>query len=578
MIDRVTKYAEEVVAGKYIVGKLHKLACKRHLDDLEKSKNGEIDFYWDVEESERILEYAETLTTIEGFYKKPVKLLGFQIFDIGARFGWKNKRGFRRFRRSYISMARQNGKSFENGIILSYIAECCGYNFGKLFTVATKKRQAKIAWEEINKFIKADPELDELFDVKEYINLIKSKDTNCTIEALSKEAGLDDGFRSIGSSLDEIHQHKSNAIYKAIYDGTGSLDETLVSMITTRGTEINSFCFEMDTYASNILKGVAFAEDFFVDIYCLDKDDDIWDEKNWIKSNPYLATTETGLEVIKNDARTAKDLGGMDLRDFLTKRLNMWARNTENQYIDIEKWKSCATKKKLEGMRGRKCYAGLDLSSGGDLTTLALEFPLENNKFYLYSHSFMPSPRLEEHIRTDIAPYDIWENKKLITTTGGNTDYKNDYKFIISHLRELIGVYDLKLQAIGYDNHNADTFLSDLEEFGVPLLEIKQSAKFLNDGTVDMRLNIKSELIEYDEDNELMSWSFSNAKVVANSFGEIKVDKEPKAKNKRIDPVDASIDAHITFMKLKEEEPVDVNSAINEYLEKMGWNTKKVDS
>lgn len=578
MIDRVTKYAEEVVAGKYVVGKLHKLACKRHLDDLEKSKNGEIDFYWDVEDSERILEYAETLTTIEGFYKKPVKLLGFQIFDIGARFGWKNKRGFRRFRRSYISMARQNGKSFENGIILSYIAECCGYNFGKLFTVATKKRQAKIAWDEINKFLKADPELDELFDVKEYINLIKSKDTNCTIEALSKEAGLDDGFRSIGSSLDEIHQHKSNAIYKAIYDGTGSLDETLVSMITTRGTEINSFCFEMDTYASNILKGVAFAEDFFVDIYCLDKEDDIWDEKNWIKSNPYLATTETGLEVIKNDARTAKDLGGMDLRDFLTKRLNMWARNTENQYIDIDKWKLCATKKTLEDMRGKKCYAGLDLSSGGDLTTLALEFPLENNKFYLYSHSFMPSPRLEEHIRTDIAPYDIWENKKLITTTGGNTDYKNDYKFIISHLKELIEKYELNLQAIGYDNHNADTFLSDLEEFGVPLLEIKQSAKFLNDGTVDMRLNIKSELIEYDEGNELMTWSFSNAKVVSNSFGEIKVDKEPKAKNKRIDPVDASIDAHITFMKLKEEEPVDLNSVMNEYLEKMGWNTKKNDS
>lgn len=571
MVDRVTQYAKDVIAGKYVVGSLHRLACQRHLDDLEKSKNGEIDYYWDIEDSERILEYAETLTVIEGIYKKPVKLHGFQIFDIGARFGWKNKRGFRRFRRSYISMARQNGKSFENGIILSYIAACCGYNFGKLFTVATKKRQAKIAWEEINKFIKADKELEELFEVKEYINLIKSKDTNCTIEALSKEAGLDDGFRSIGSSLDEIHQHKSNAIYKAIYDGTGSLNETLVSMITTRGTEINSFCFEMDTYASNILKGVAFADDFFVDIYCLDKEDDIWDEKNWIKANPYLATTETGLEVLKNDARTAKDLGGMDLRDFLTKRLNMWARNTENQYIDIEKWKECATKKTLEDMRGRKCYAGLDLSSGGDLTTIALEFPLENNKFYLYSHSFMPNPRLEEHIRTDIAPYDIWENKKLITTTGGNTDYKNDYKFIISHLKELIEKYDLKLQAIGYDNHNADTFLSDLEEFGVPLLEIKQSAKFLNDGTVDMRLNIKSELIEYYEGNELMSWSFSNAKVVANSFGEIKVDKEPKAKNKRIDPVDASINAHITYMKLSNEEKIDINKEMENYLQNMNW-------
>ena len=37
---------------------------------------------------------------------------------------------------------------------------------------------------------------------------------------------------------------------------------------------------------------------------------------------------------------------------------------------------------------------------------------------------------------------------------------------------------------------------------------------------------------KYNKHNELPSWSFSNAKVVANSFGEIKVDKEPGARTK----------------------------------------------
>ena len=159
----------------------------------------------------------------------------------------------------------------------------------------------------------------------------------------------------------------------------------------------------------------------------------------------------------------------------------------------------------------------------------------------------------------------------LITITGGANEYKNDYKFIVSHLRDLIEEYDLKLAAIGYDPHNADGFLADLEIFGVPLLEITQSARYLNDATVDMKLNIKSKKIEYDKQNELLSWSFSNAKVVANSFGEIKVDKEPRAKTKRIDPVDACIDAHVAYMKLKEEQSIDLDKEMSNYLEMMGW-------
>ena len=173
-------------------------------------------------------------------------------------------------------MARQNGKTFENGIMGTNIAGFSGYQYGKLFTVATKKRQARLAWEEMSKFINIDKDLGEYFNVKDYKSVIEATETFCTIEALSKEAGLDDGFRSIFSSIDELHQHKDNKIYKALYNGTRALPETLVSMITTRGDKLNSFCKEMDDYCIKILRGVTLAEDFFVDIYCLDPGDDIW--------------------------------------------------------------------------------------------------------------------------------------------------------------------------------------------------------------------------------------------------------------------------------------------------------------
>lgn len=580
--DRVTEYANKVVSGKVVAGKLHILACKRHLDDLKRQKSDDFPYYYDPNKALEIIEYAETLTIAEGDAPKPVKLLDSQAFDLGCTFGWfKVSNNKRRFRRRYKSMARQNGKTFENGIMGTYIAGFGGYYYGKLFTVATKKRQARLAWEEMSKFITIDPDLGEYFDVKDYKSTIDALETNCTIEALSREAGLEDGFRSIYASIDEIHQHKDNKIYKALYNGTRSLDETLVSMITTRGDNLNSFCKEMDDYAIKILRGLSTAEDFFIDIYCLDPTDDIWDPENWVKANPFIASNPEKFEILKTDAQTAKDMGGSDLRDFLTKSLNMWVQNTDDQFIQADKWQECGSKRTLEDMRGRSCWVGLDLSSGGDLTTYSLEFPEEyegesgkKEKYYFYSHSFMPKGRLEEHIETDLAPYDLWESKELITVTGGLGDFKNDYKFIIKDLKRVKEEYNLTFLGIGIDPHNADGILADLEAFGCPVIVITQSCKSLNDATVDIQLIVKSKDFEYNSNNELLTWSFLNARVVRNSFDEIKVDKKPGKRFKRIDSVDSCVDAHACMLKNKNSEVVDVDSELDKYLEAIGWKRK----
>lgn len=571
--DRVTEYAHKVVSGKVVAGELHVLACKRHLNDLKKQRTEKFPYYYDPAKAQEIIEYAETLTIAEGSEPKPVKLIDSQAFDLGCTFGWyKVANNKRRFRRRYKSMARQNGKTFENGIMGTYVAGFGGYNYGKLFTAATKKRQARLAWEEMKKFITIDPDLNEYFKVMDYKSTIEALETFCTIEALSREGGLEDGFRAIFASVDEIHQHKDNKIYKALYNGTRALDETLVSMITTRGDKLNSFCKEMDDYCIKILRGLATAEDFFVDIYCLDPKDDIWNPENWVKANPFICApgNESKFETLIADAQTAKDMGGADLRDFLTKSLNMWVQNTDDQFIHADKWQNCGSERTLEDFRGRECWVGLDLSSGGDLTTFALEFP-DDDKYYFFSHSFMPRGRLEEHIETDLAPYDLWEQMELITTTGGSSDFKNDYKFIVKKLKEIREEYGLKYLGIGVDPHNFDGIRSDLEDFGCPVVIIVQSCKSLNDATVDIRLLCKSEKLEYNVNNELLTWSFLNASIVRNSFDEIKVDKKPGSRYSRIDPVDACIDAHACMLKNKTVEVVDVESELDNYLKAMGW-------
>jgi phage terminase large subunit-like protein len=537
--DRVTAYAKRIAAYNVTadglrVGELHRLACERHLRDLQRQRTKHFPFYWDADAAAEAIDFAETLTIAEGEAPKPVQLIGCQAFDIGCTFGWKKVvNGKRRFRRRYKSIARQNGKTFENGIMGTKIAGFEGYRHGKLFTVATKKRQARLAWEEMSKFVRIDPDLAELFSVKDYKSLIEAKETECTVEALSKEAGLDDGFRAIFASIDELHQHKDNKIYKAIYNGTRSLPETLVSMITTRGDKLNSFCKEMDDYAIKVLRGLTSAEDFFVDIYCLDEDDDIWDERNWAKANPFLVLDPERLATLRQDAQTARDMGGADLRDFLTKSLNMWVQNTDDQFVKPDAWKACGTEQTLADIAAaghRECWVGLDLSSGGDLTTLALEFPLVGGRYYLYSHSFMPRGRLEEHVETDLAPYDLWVQQGDLTITGGSADYMTDYKFIISHLQELRERFGLTYLGIGIDPHNAAGVMQDLEALGCPVVTITQSARNLNDATVAVQLLTKGGQLEYDQRNELLTWSAINAAVVRNSFGEIKIDKKPGAR------------------------------------------------
>lgn len=573
MADRCTAYAQMVVDGKSPrrVGELEILACKRHLEDLERQNTPEFPYYYDESKAQEVIDFAEKLTIAEGGEPRPVKLHGFQDFIFGSLYGWRNAKGFRRFRLSYIEMARQNGKSFCNGINASYIGNFSGYNYGQLYLVATKQDQAKIVFDEVVKFINSDEDLGELFAVKDYKSEIECKLTNSKIRALSRDTKKIDGFRPLFGSVDEYHAHETNQMYKLLEGGTGNLDETLISIITTAGFNLNSPCYEMRQVAEQILRRSFYKETQFVAIFTMDKNDDIWDPLNWQKANPLTCCTQDGIDRMKDIAETAKLAGGNELRDFMTKRLNIWVQSADNQYIDVEKFLACGSDRKLDYFAGRECYAGLDLSSGGDLTTLALEIPyIEDGrqKYYLWSHSFMPRARLQEHIKSDLAPYDIWQSEKLITVTGGMGDYKNDYMFIVKTLEELIEKYNLKLKAIGYDSHNADGFLSSLDIFGCPLVEIKQSARFLNDATSDLQLLVKQGDIEYDKNNGLLIWSFVNAQVVANSFGEIKVDKEQGKRTRRIDPVDAAIDAHLIAMKPTVQ--IDLDDSIGKFMEMMG--------
>lgn len=117
--DRATEYARKVVSGQVVSGELHRLACKRHLDDLKKQRTTDFPYYYDVDKANEIIKFAETLIIAEGSEPRPVRLIDSQAFDLGVTFGWfKVVNNKRRFRRRYKSMARQNGKFLPSYIVI----------------------------------------------------------------------------------------------------------------------------------------------------------------------------------------------------------------------------------------------------------------------------------------------------------------------------------------------------------------------------------------------------------------------------------------------------------------------------
>ena len=570
-MDRTTAYAKLIASGEKTCGRAEYLACKRHIDDMAR-KN--FDYIFDAEIAERHITLANKLTIGEGVTPKKLSTRGFQNFIVGSIFGWRKKRSkTRRFREAYIQMGRQNGKSFIAGVMANDFCTFSGYRYGRILCAATKQEQANIVWDETDKFIESDNDLKELYKVRKYDRTITSLVTGSTIKAIGRDTKSADGFRSILAITDELHAHPNNQTYKLLQDGQVNVDDALTLAITTAGFNLNSFCYEHYQFCKKVLSGAIQKESLFIFIAEMDEDDDIWNPDNWQKANPLLLWNDDNTpnkEMIARMAEKAIDARekqGNELVNFLTKSLNRWVTYRGSAYIDAEKWKACGCDLKLEDMRGRECYLGIDLSSGGDLTSIALVFPpADDDKVYIWSHSYMPELRIIDHEKTDEVPYRLWATAGQLTLTSGIYGIKTDYKHILAELESMIEKYKFKIKGAGYDAHNIAGILADLEQIlNCDLTEVPQSARSLNDATQDFKLSVEAGVVRYDKRNALLSWSMVNAITGApNSFGEIKVDK--MTQTNRIDAVDAIIDAWKMYLTEKNSGKLEGEAALDAWL------------
>ncbi|RXI58979.1 terminase large subunit [Clostridium tetani] len=539
-IDRTTKYAKEVLAGNIIAGELVKLACKRHMEDLKRSKTRNFNYKFDVELAEKHIDFFKLLQHSKGEKAgQPIELELWQCFRIGSVFGWINKKThLRRFFEAYNQVARKNGKSTEAAGIGIEMLTIDGEQGAEVYSAATKKEQARIIFEEAVRMVKASPYIKKHLDV--YKLNINMPITNSKFEPLSSDANSLDGLNIHCGLIDELHAHKTRDVYDVLVTATGARKQPLIWMVTTAGFNTNGICAEKYDYAVKVLNGSVLDDSFFAYIAQPDENDDPFDENTWYKANPNLGIS-VNIDDLRKKAKQAKEIPAA-LTNFMVKHLNLWV-TAETAWMNMIKYKECEEANEeydIKELEGRSCYCGIDLSATTDITAVTLEFPLDNGYFAWLTHCFIPEENIVEKERKDKVPYLAWEREGYLTLTPGSVI---DYNWILSYVMEKAKNYNIL--ELDYDPWNATQFANNAMNEGFECVEIRQGYRTLSEPTKDVeKLVLQKKLITFN--NPILRWAFSNAVAKPDPAGNIKLDKSKATQ--RIDPVISGITAHVRGM------------------------------
>ncbi|AZS17400.1 terminase large subunit [Paenibacillus lutimineralis] len=562
-VHPTNRYAAEIVMGLRPSCEMERLACQRHLDDLQRQATEDFPYVFDESRADRIFEWFERCCRhVRGpFSGQLIELLPFQKFDLGAVFGWVHmETGKRRFIRAFHMRARGNVKSTEmSGIALYGMLGDCIYPPGnpdlkryedspEVECAAVDRTQAKRVWSDAKKMGENSPDISKRLVIKK--TYIEHRTRGGFLRPLSKDTKNKDSGAPCIVIIDEYHAHPTSEIVDVSFSGFGKRLQSLMQIISTAGkdAENNPCKREYDDLCKMMRGEIKMQETSFVMIREIDKDDDPHDESIWIKANPVLQEdneySRTLLAQIRAEHDDAFDKNNPSkIREFLTKRVNRWQSDSENKYMSgiMDKWKELAIPRNdfLELVKGQKNWTGLDLSKTTDLTADGFVFRLDDGRFAVTAHGFIPAESAMRHEHTDRVPYKQWAKEGWCTLTEGAV---TDYRYIRSHLHEMEDFEKWILQEICYDGWNATHFAQELENEGRIMIEIPQYMKNLSAPTKFFReLVLQGQLVH--DGSPLLDWCLSNAVEITDSSGNIKLSKKHKDDSQRIDLIAALINA-----------------------------------
>lgn len=488
---------------------------------------GEGDWF-DYEEAFRASDFIEAYCThVKGeLAGQTIHLEDWQLSIVWNTFGWKRSDGKRRFREVFLFIPRKNGKTIYSAAIGCYLFFCDREKGKEIYCAAAEKGQASIVWNMAKQMVLNEPQLGERCQIYR-ASLVNPKDGSF-FQPISADADTKHGFNASGILFDELHTQKNSELVDVLNTSTGARKEPLTIYMTTSDYEREgSVCNEKHDYAGKVRDGVIDDREFFPVIYEASRDDDFTDPATWRKANPNLGISISD-EYLARECRKAMETPSYQ-NTF--KRLHLNIRTEQDvRWLPMDKWDACSGDFDPSELRGRKCFAGLDLASTSDLCALVLYFP---DRKAVLSYFWVPKDSAIKRLERNRVNYLGWSSEGQMTLTDGNVA---DYDRIRRDLNALGEVY--QIEEIAIDRWNSTQLQTQLMDDGFEIVPFGQGFASLSGPTRELeRLVLEESLVHFD--NKVLRWCAANVMVEMDASGNMKPSK--KKSTEKIDGIVALI-------------------------------------
>ncbi|MGN5893801.1 terminase large subunit [Staphylococcus simulans] len=542
MVNYIKQYWQEMKDGNIIVSKRIYKQYEKLVNDMTHHDR----YIFDEQKAMRPIKFIESFCRHSKgeLAGKPLKLDLFQKAYISALFGFVDKdTGYRRYTESFFFVGRKNGKTTMLSAIALYMMMADGESGSEVYSVASKRDQANILFDQAHEMIKQSPDLNR--NIRKRKSDLYFAHNFSKMQSLGKNSNSLDGLNAHLVVIDELHSIQDRNLYEVMKQSQSARTQPLLIMITTAGTHRGTIFDDLYEYACNVVDGNFTDDNFLPIMYELDHKAEYKLPDAWQKANPALGVSKKVEDLERKVARAknnANDLTGILTKDFNIREVanNAWLtfdaiNNTDT--FDIEDF--------------RNCYAigGADLSITTDLSCATLLFvDPETEIRYVHQMYWLPEDNLYKRVHDDKIPYDKWHEQGLLRLCSGNTI---DYSDITAWFIEMMNDYDITPLWIYYDNYSARYFVSEMEMNGFKMIRTPQGAKTLSLPMQNLGADLEKHKVNYNN-NPILKWCLTNTGIETDRNGNIVPIKNQSAK-RRIDGVASLLDAYVGLFDNYEE-------------------------
>ena len=536
------EYCLKVLNGEIIAGEKIKFAVKRHMNDLQKIiRDDNYEYVYKPQLVTKILKFSSLLkdvSTGENF-----KLVSFQKFILSQLVGWWNVDGTVKYKYSFISMGRSQGKSQILSVYLMYqllfskgISKDIG--LGALDSEHTKVlyRYMSYNFELLEKglFNSLFKAMGVEFNKQE----MRVTATSSVLNRFSAKSSPTDSRHFTVFVADEamLLTTKDKDWLDSVTSGqTGLPNSQFIAITTAQSNPQSRIFFERYQEYSKAIQLNDFDnyERDLVLVWEQDSDDEMLTEDYdlWIKSNPLLeleSIKQSRISGLKIERQKNINSGSSE---FMVKSMNRFVLNgSVDESFTTPELVEKAKVKKIPDNVISNVYVGIDLSKTGDNTAISTLYVKPDGHYYVDSYSFIPTYQQDHDIskKSDHDNIDYLKaessGRAYIATGNGIIDEDEVINWLIENIQKLQEKYTVTFL---YDNWGAE-YVSDSIDKALPdliMIPAKQTTPFMSPPSIFTQQLLVENKLHFIADDNILESALLNARVTKNDYG-IKVVKD----------------------------------------------------